>query len=299
MERIRNEAPMMSSRQAEIVCRLIAEEDLDEVVDCLKRGFPERPRIYWTRALERLSRRPQIADLPPIRLCPVCGRRRRRGAAADRLPGGERRIGPQQSLELVRRRGISRLCAFAAYDRVKRKEATYLNISPAMHTRQGHRGVRVPALFQRPDRPAAPSLGAAAQRQRSRLSWKMGRTRPFSPRASAALLADHAEFGCRRLLCVKDGAAYPFVFLDRKIFRRLVPCPQLVYCRGLDEFVRFAGAIGRDLVSHRPVLPGRRRRADGGARRTVFRRTRAEIFQGADAAATGRSLHTELVLFGP
>ena len=28
------------------------------------RGFPERPRDYWTRGLARLGARPEIADYP-------------------------------------------------------------------------------------------------------------------------------------------------------------------------------------------------------------------------------------------
>ena len=55
---------MLTPRQAKVVCRLIADKALGEVLDCLQRGFPERPRVYWSQGLERLSRRRRIADYP-------------------------------------------------------------------------------------------------------------------------------------------------------------------------------------------------------------------------------------------
>jgi hypothetical protein len=46
------------------------------------------------------------------------------------------------------------------------------------------------------------------------------------------------------LLCVADDHAYPFVF-RRRVIKRFLPCAQLIYCRGIEEFVRFSGPIGR------------------------------------------------------
>jgi len=41
--------------------------------------------------------------------------------------------------------------------------------------------------------------------------------------------------------------AYPFVLLPR-LFKRLVPGVQLIYCRDMEDVVRFAGPLGRFLA---------------------------------------------------
>jgi hypothetical protein len=61
------------------------------------------------------------------------------------------------------------------------------------------------------------------------------------------LLQTHAKYGCVCLWCVTAERAYPFVFRPR-IFRRFLPGLQLVYCRDIEDFVRFAGPIGRFLA---------------------------------------------------
>ena len=55
------------------------------------------------------------------------------------------------------------------------------------------------------------------------------------------LLLDHARYGCISLLCRDLDQTYPFVFRPRAY--KSIPCAQLVYCRDLDQFVRFAGAL--------------------------------------------------------
>jgi hypothetical protein len=61
------------------------------------------------------------------------------------------------------------------------------------------------------------------------------------------LLLTHAKNGCICLWCVTAERAYPFAFRPR-IFRRFIPGVQLVYCRDIENFVRFAGPIGRFLA---------------------------------------------------
>ena len=62
-----------------------------------------------------------------------------------------------------------------------------------------------------------------------------------------AMLSDHARFGCLSLVCETAETAHPFIFARRDL-KGLIPCVQLVYCRSIDEFVRFAGSIGRALA---------------------------------------------------
>jgi hypothetical protein len=69
-----NKLGMSKPQQPEVICRLISEHDFDEVVACLRRGFPERSQRYWENALEWMSRRPAIADHPRFGRALVVGR---------------------------------------------------------------------------------------------------------------------------------------------------------------------------------------------------------------------------------
>jgi len=62
------------------------------------------------------------------------------------------------------------------------------------------------------------------------------------------LLVDHARYGCVSLWCVTSQRAYPFVFRPRR-FKGYIPGAQLMYCREIDDFVRYARPIGRFLAS--------------------------------------------------
>jgi hypothetical protein len=54
------------------------------------------------------------------------------------------------------------------------------------------------------------------------------------------LLLTHAKYGCTSLWCITQESAHPFVFQPRSTF----PGVQLIYCRGVEEFARFARRIG-------------------------------------------------------
>ena len=49
------------------------------------------------------------------------------------------------------------------------------------------------------------------------------------------------------LWCMTKQRAYPFVLLPRR-FKRLLPGVQLIYCRDIEDLVRFAGPLGRFLA---------------------------------------------------
>jgi len=61
------------------------------------------------------------------------------------------------------------------------------------------------------------------------------------------LLQAHAQYGCISLWCTTPDQAYPFVFRSRTV-KGFVPCAQLIYCRSMEEFVRFSKPIGRFLA---------------------------------------------------
>jgi hypothetical protein len=55
------------------------------------------------------------------------------------------------------------------------------------------------------------------------------------------------------VICTLRGLRYPFVFLPlRKA--GITPYAYLAYCRQLEDFVRFAGSLGRFRARHRYLL---------------------------------------------
>ena len=68
------------------------------------------------------------------------------------------------------------------------------------------------------------------------------------------LLLDHAAYGCMTLWCVTSDRAFPFVFRPRLI-RGSIACTHLIYCRDIEDFVRFARPIGMFLAMRgRPLV---------------------------------------------
>jgi hypothetical protein len=67
------------------------------------------------------------------------------------------------------------------------------------------------------------------------------------------LLETHARYGCISLWCTTSDRAYPFVFHPRK-FRGFIPGVQLVFCRDIQDFVRFARPLGLYLAARGKVL---------------------------------------------
>jgi hypothetical protein len=291
---------MLTARQAKVVCRLIADEALGEVLDCLQRGFPERPRVYWSQGLERLSHRPQIADYPRYGYALYADERvvgvllqifSESGEAADQV-----RCNLSSWCVDEKYRGYAPLLHMTA---VKRKEATYLNISPAEHTRQVIEafGFR---RFSDGQIVFAPFLSAPQRNVRVRAFAPGEPGAALLSESERRLLADHAAMGCRALICVKDSAAYPFVFQDRRIVRRFIACPQLVYCRSMEEFTRFAGPIGRYLLFRTgPVCIADATGPTAGLVGRYFPERAPKYFKGPNPPRLGDLSYTELVLFGP
>jgi hypothetical protein len=128
------------------------------------------------------------------------------------------------------------------------KDVTYLNLSARWSPRtvpiiEAQGFVRysdgqffsVPALFSVPSG--------------NKVTIVSGESLPNAPfeASDRQLLLDHSSFGCTSLWCLTPERAYPFVFRPR-LFKRIVPGAQLVYCSDITDFVRFARPIGRYLA---------------------------------------------------
>lgn len=293
---------MTAAVRTKVKCRQIEEADFAAVAERLMRGFPSRPANYWMAALDRMKRRPQLENYP------------RYGVLLE----SERQI-VGVLLQIFFRRGegdrsavycnLSSWCMdpqFRSYAvalnsaATSRKEVTYINVSPAPHTRKGIEAlgfrrycdgqfVCLPWLTW-PKRSDARIVDFAADRPEASLL----------PAHERDLLAEHAALGCRALIVMAGGQAHPFIFAKRRIVRRMIPCEQLVYCRDLAEFAEFAGPLGRFLLARGvfivltdanaplPGLVGRYLRDNG-----------PKYFKGPATPRIGDLSFTELIILGP
>jgi len=292
---------MPTSTRPETVCRPIVDDDLDAVIACLQRGFPERPRGYWERALDRMARRPPIEDYPRYGHAlvvegAVVGVLLQIFSGRDSATGG--RIFCNLSSWCVdqEHRGHSAMLHLTS---VKRKEVTYLNISPAMHTRKAIEafGFR---RFSEGQMLLAPVLSTSRRKARVVAFAPDGPEAALLSQNERQILTEHAAMGCRALVCVEDELAYPFVFQPRAIVRNLIPCPQLIYCRDVSEFVRFANPIGLHLLfrSGPFCIVDARARLPGLVGRYFSGRI-PKYFKGPVAPSLGDLAYTELVILGP
>ena len=122
------------------------------------------------------------------------------------------------------------------------------------------------------------------------------------PAPEAELLVAHAEYGCTSLVCATPEGAFPFVF--RRFTPRSgllrVPCAQLIYCRDIKEFVRFAGPIGRALLRRGILLVALDANGPVDGLIGVHRPTWGpKYYRGPKAPRLGDLAFTEIVLFGP
>lgn len=281
-----------------IRCRMIAETDAPALVRLLAKGFPERSIDYWSHALETLARRDAPAGYP------------RMGYLLDHdgAPVGVilmifTRVGAEKIRCNISSwyvedayRGYASLLIAAA---VRLKDVTYVNTSPAPHTwrvieAQGFRRYCNGQML------AIPALAPWTANARVKI---FDAHRDYGDALSAQeceLLAAHAERGCLPLIVHEKRDAHPFVFLPRRVLRGLVPTQQLIYCRSLSDFQRFAGPLGRELLrrGHPTVLLDATEKIPGLF--GIYLHDRGpKYFKGPERPRLGDLAFSESVLFGP
>lgn len=279
--------------------RQITDRDVDRVIDLLTRGFEVRSRGYWQRALQRLGQHPGPEGMPKYGYLLETGSEIV-GAILlifSSIPGaGPPRIRCNLSSWYVApqyRSHASMLISQA----IKFKNVTYVNVSPATHTRpiieaQGF------SRYSTGQFVAIPALSRAAGEASATVLDVDQRPQAAFEQPELDLLHAHKTHGCLSAWCVTTERAHPFVFMPR-IAKGIIPCAQLVYCRSIADFVRLARPLGRYLAARgRPLvivdangpIPGLiGKYVDGKA---------PKYFKGPDQPVFGDLAYTEAVLFG-
>ena len=170
-----------------------------------------------------------------------------------------------------------------------------MNVSPALHTRpiveaQGFvrytsgQFVAAPALSRRQEKARIVAVGTPPGAH-----FEQG---------EHELLAMHKDYGCLALWCVTPERAHPFVFLPRLV-KGLIPSAQLIYCRTVDDFVRFARPLGGYLVaSGRPFVIADSNGSIPGLVGVYLDGRSPKYFKGPRPPGIGDLAHSEAVMFG-
>jgi hypothetical protein len=229
-------------------CRQIENADIDPVASLLARGFPAHKLGFWRDAFAQLAQHRTPPGLPKYgyllerdgvvvgALLLICSTMPSASKPAIRCNLSSWYVDPQF-------RAYAPMLVLQA---LRHKDVTYLNVSSAPHTRpiieaQGFSrycdGVVV-ALPMLNGLFGGPKADVFAADRRPSV--------PFDA-FDQDMLTEHTAHGCVSLWCATSERAYPFVFRPRLV-RGIMPCAQLIYCRDVADFVRFAGPIGRVLA---------------------------------------------------
>jgi hypothetical protein len=284
----------------EMRCREIGTADIDGIVNLLTSAFRHhhRTRDFWVLAFKRLSEHSTPPGFPKYGYLLDC-----KGTPvgvhilifSSILVNGETRIRCNTSALYVEPafRGYAAMLVSRA---LRHKYVTYFNITPSPHIlpmieAQGYvrycagRFVSVPAL-------SAWSSG-------SRVEAVAPEIYPDEDLSSyeIELLLTHANYGCMSLICSLANRRHPFVFMTRRKFG-WVPFAYLAYCRDLEDFVRFAGPLGRFLA--RRGFPVVVLDTNGPVRGLIGRYSGnfPKYFKGPDQPPLGDLAYSERVMFG-
>jgi hypothetical protein len=249
--RISEASPPQPPTAVKVVCREIQANDANGVIQLLTRGFsPARDRQFWKLSLERMQSHQVPVGYPRYGYI----------LEAGGIPVGiilliftsiENGIDPAYIQCSVSSwyvdpefRAFGTLLVACA---LKHKHVIYYNLTPAPHTwdilvAQGYR------RFSTGRMTCVPVLSNNSWGCRVECVRKAAVHGGGLSQFELNLLKTHVDYGCLSLVCTaSDGSRYPFVFSVR---RRLgvVRFGFLIYCRDVESFVRFSGAIGRYLI---------------------------------------------------
>jgi hypothetical protein len=292
----------MSAPLPNIRCRQIEEGDIAAIADLLTRGFPHRGSEFWRHALDQLTRRDPPDGLPKY------GYLLETGSApvgvilliCSAMPAGEA-LAPRCNLSSWYVEPAFRAYApMLVSQALRHKEVTYTNVSAAPHTwpiieAQGFSRysdgifISLPALTLGGAKAQVFDVQVFDARQQPSASFD-----PFEQQT----LVQHAAHGCISIWCTTPERAYPFVFRPRLV-KGFVPCAQLIYCRDIADFGRFAGPIGRYLALRgRPVVIVDANDPIPGLVGVFRRGSKPKYFKGPQRPRLGDLAYTEYAILG-
>jgi hypothetical protein len=245
---------LMSPLALRIRCRQIGTTDIDGLVNLLTRGFRVRTRDFWVRAFRRMTEHSTPPGFPKYGYVLECN-----GTPVGVIllifsyivVKGEMTVRCSVSSWYVEPpfRGYAAMLASHA---LRHEHVTYFNITPNSNTlpileAQGYVKYSAGRFV------AVPMLSAGAVACYVELATPGICATEDLPSSEIKLLLDHANYNCISVICNSANGRYPFVFLP---CRRagVIPFTFLSYCRDVEEFVRFAGPLGRFLARRRILL---------------------------------------------
>jgi len=289
---------MSSPSASKIRVRQICETDISAVADLLAYGFQSRPRQFWLKVLRCLRERPAPTGLPRYGyllesdgivgiVLQIFSTLRTGETSCIRCNMSSWYVKPDFRIY------ASLLDAKAR----SHTNVTYLNITPAPNTlpilevqgySQYNKGIFV----------AVPALQFRSCDVDVRVARAEAHLPAHADQFDHDLLLEHSNYGCISLWCGTADRAYPLVFRPRLV-KGVITCAQLVYCRDVDDLVRFAGPVGRFLAMRGrfPVLID----SNGPIPGLIGRYLDAKMpkyFMGPDRPRLGDLAYTEAALFG-
>jgi hypothetical protein len=279
-----------------IRCREIGEADITHAVALLMRGFPNRSRKFWLMVFGQLTARMSPVGVPKYGyllesdgvavgvLLTICSTVSTGDVTATRCNLSSWYVEP-------RFRAYGTLLTSRA---LQHKAATYLNVSPAPHTRP-----IIEAMgFSRYSDGVFIAVPLLSRLFSGSVEVKVFGLHGLPDTGDQKLLLEHAAHGCISLWCTTSEYAGPFVFRFRRL-KGVIPCAQLIYCRNVADFVRFARPIGSFLGLR--GIPFVMIDASGpiiGLVGAYFHNKMPKYFRGPQRPHIGDLAYTECALFG-
>jgi hypothetical protein len=290
--------PVNSDGAAKVRVRQICETDIQQVADLLSCGFQARPRQFWLKVLACLTERPTLTGLPKYGyllesnrivgvILQIFSTLRGGGTGRVRCNVSSWYVAPEfrPYANLLAARALSHL------------NVTYLNITPAPNTLQMLK-IQGYSQYSKGIFVAAPALQLRSRIANVRVANATAYRGVHADHFDHDLLMDHAKFGCISLWCETAGRAYPFVFRPC-VVKRMIPSTQLVYCRDVDDFIRFAGPVGRFLAFRgRPLVLIDSNGPIPGLIGQYLDAKMPKYFKGANRPRLGDLAYTETAMFG-
>jgi hypothetical protein len=286
-----------------ISVREISDSDLYEVERLLAKGFYKRPLKYWRAAIRLMREHSTAPDFPKygyllehqgtsVGVILLISTTIRVGAAnSTRCNVSSLYVDP-------RFRTYATLLSRAKFRAAQAigENVTYLNISPAPQTR---RFIELQGFTCYSN---GQFLMCSLPIRRSNLKTRIlgASTIPDVPFDSSErdLLLAHAGYSCISLWCQTARDAHPFVFRPR-LLKHFIPCVQLIFCREIEDLVKFEGPIGRFLTLRGwPLIVIDANGRIPGLVGKYFDGVSPKYFKGPEQPRLGDLAYTEAAMFG-